>query len=89
MKVWMIVNRNKVWMIVNRNGNPYYSYDGYGFTGRTRKAAIDSLCGPDAYMGNTVADVWDSWQRQGYDCVRVSLNAACAAKEAMEAKSDE
>ena len=62
----------KYWMIVNRNGNPYFSYDGYGFTGKTRKAAIDSLCGADAYMGITVDEVWQSWERQGYRVERLT-----------------
>jgi len=63
----------KLWVIVNRNGNPYFSHWKYAYTGKTRKACIHSLCGPDAYFGITVAEVWASWKRQGYDCVRVEV----------------
>ena len=63
----------KIWIIVNRHGNPCFTCDGYAVTGKTRKACIELLCGGDTYFGITLDKVWASWQRDGYDCVRVEV----------------
>lgn len=81
----------KLWVIVNRNGNPYFSHWKYAYTSKTRKAAIERLA--EDCFGGTVERVWKSFQRDGYDCIRMEVkpwhNSDAKRERDGEAASDE